>query len=163
MSVSEGSCTPNAELRDGIEAALMKSSARVDGLLENESFKRNYCHGALSTLANGSSIGSAERNSRTKTGFPSFSDDLINYQSAGLLKRSFVENLFFGDFGGKVGDVDIQSIWRDLVTHYSSRNLTVDADKVRAISGITEALRRRFALKNFHYELWINSLCEEFM
>jgi hypothetical protein len=47
------------------------------------------------------------------------------------------------------------------VTHYSSRNLTVDADKVRAIPGIAEALRRQFALKNFHYGLLVNSLCEE--
>jgi hypothetical protein len=89
------------------------------------------------------------------------SDNFLNYQSVRLLKRSFVENLLFEDFGGRVGDVDIQSIWRVLVTHYSSRNLTVDADKVRAISGIAEALRRRFALKNFHYGLWMDSLCEE--
>ena len=60
-----------------------------------------------------------------------------------------------------MSDVDIQSIWRDLVTHYSSRNLTVDANKVRVISGIAEALRRRFALKNFHYGLWMDSLYEE--
>jgi hypothetical protein len=71
----------------------------------------------------------------------------------GLLKRSFVENLLFENFDGKVNDVDIQRIWKDLGTHYSSRNLTVDTDKVRAISGITEALRWRFALKNFHYGL----------
>jgi hypothetical protein len=39
ISISEGSCTPNADLRNGIEAALMKNSARVDRLLENEFFK----------------------------------------------------------------------------------------------------------------------------
>ena len=49
------------------------------------------------------------------------------------------------------------------VAHYSSRNLTVDTDKVRAIPGIAEALRWQFALKNFHYALWMNSLCEELM
>jgi hypothetical protein len=87
------------------------------------------------------------------------SDDLIHYGSVSLRKQSFVENLLFEDFGGKVGDVDIQSIWREFVSHYSSRNLTFDADKVRAISGIAEALRRRFGLKNFHYGLWMDSLC----
>ena len=57
-------------LRDGIKAALMKSSARVDGLLENGFFKRDCYHGELSTLANGNSIGSAKRNSRTKKDLP---------------------------------------------------------------------------------------------
>jgi hypothetical protein len=70
MSISEGSCTPNAELRNRIKAVLMKNSARVDGLLQNESFKRDYYPGELSTLANGSSIGNAKRNSRTKTDLP---------------------------------------------------------------------------------------------
>lgn len=98
---------------------------------------------------------------KNEDGSSNSSDDFLNYQSVGLLKRSFVENLLFEDFGGRMSDVDIQSIWRDLVTHYSSRNLTVDANKVRVISGIAEALRRRFALKNFHYGLWMDSLYEE--
>jgi hypothetical protein len=33
---------------------------------------------------------------KNEDGSPSFSDDLINHQSAGLVKRSFVENLLFG-------------------------------------------------------------------
>jgi hypothetical protein len=54
MSISEGSCTPNAELRNGIKAALMKNSARVDGLLESagllkQSFVENLLFGTLGT------------------------------------------------------------------------------------------------------------------
>jgi len=53
-----------------------------------------------------------------------------------------------------VGNVDVHELWPELVSRYSGRNLSVSTDKLRAISGIAEALRRRLSLKSFHFGVW---------
>ena len=89
--------------------------------------------------------------------------DVFRTDSEGFVKHRFVENLMVDDFATRfgVGKTDVHSVWMNLVSHYSSRNLSVATDKLRAISGIAEALGRRFSLKSFHFRVWMNQLSEE--
>jgi hypothetical protein len=89
--------------------------------------------------------------------------DSFHSQSVGLLKQKFLEDLTVDDFLARfrLGTVQIHDPWAELVEHYSTRNLTYGTDKLRAISGIAEALKRRFSLKRFHHGLWTDYLSQQ--
>lgn len=86
--------------------------------------------------------------------------DHFNVHEVGFPKQGFTEKLsspFTGLFTGKFG-IAQHNAWAELVGHYSSRNLSQPTDKLRAVNGVAEALRRRFSLNGYYHGIWAEYL-----